>query len=392
MDRLAAALGLDPVELRLRNAMVDGLAPADRPGGRRARAGRRAARAAARDAAARRCACRAPDVCGCPAASANVTHGEGVRRGVGYAVGFKNIGFSEGFDDYSTARVRLSIDGRRAAGRGAHRGGRGRPGPRHRRGADRAHRARRASACVVLPADTAVGSAGSSSASRQTWMTGGAVKRVRPARARVLATRSSARRAELAGGEARAWTVGRVGSPAARRARSRRPFEHHHRPTSPLDPETGQGDAHVAVRVLRPPRGRRRRRASSGWCAWSRSRPRRTSGAAINPQAVEGQIEGGIAQGLGLALMEEIQVVDGARLRNASFTDYLIPTILDMPPVRMEVLELGDPTAPYGLRRASASRRRSRRRRPSWPRVRAATGRALARVPVRPDDIVLGGR
>ena len=56
-------------------------------------------------------------------------------------------------------------------------------------------------------------------------------------------------------------------------------------------------------------------------------------GKAINPQAVEGQIEGGIAQGLGLALMEEIQVVDG-EVRNASFTDYLIPTVLDMPPVQ----------------------------------------------------------
>ena len=48
-------------------------------------------------------------------------------------------------------------------------------------------------------------------------------------------------------------------------------------------------------------------------------------GKAMNPLAVEGQIEGGIAQGLGLALMEEIQVVDGL-VRNASFTDYLIPT------------------------------------------------------------------
>ena len=72
-------------------------------------------------------------------------------------------------------------------------------------------------------------------------------------------------------------------------------------------------------------------------------------GKAINPQAVEGQIEGGIAQGLGLALMEEIQVVDG-EVRNASFTDYLIPTVLDMPPVKLDVLELGDPEAPYGLR------------------------------------------
>ena len=46
-----------------------------------------------------------------PGGVSNTTHGEGVRRGVGYAVGFKNIAFSEGFDDYSTARVRLELDG-----------------------------------------------------------------------------------------------------------------------------------------------------------------------------------------------------------------------------------------------------------------------------------------
>ena len=45
---------------------------------------------------------------GVPGGIANVTRGEGVVRGVGYAVGFKNVGFSEGFDDFSTARVRLS--------------------------------------------------------------------------------------------------------------------------------------------------------------------------------------------------------------------------------------------------------------------------------------------
>ena len=64
--------------------------------------------------------------------------------------------------------------------------------------------------------------------------------------------------------------------------------------------------------------------------------------------------------------MEEIQVVDGL-VRNASFTDYLIPTVLDMPPVELDVLELGDPDSPYGLR-GSASRRRSPRRPPSSPR------------------------
>ncbi len=80
-------------------------------------------------------------------------------------------------------------------------------------------------------------------------------------------------------------------------------------------------------------------------------------GKAINPQAVEGQIEGGIAQGLGLALMEEIQVA-GGKVRNPSFTDYLIPTVLDMPPVKADVLELGHPDSPTASA-ASASRRRS---------------------------------
>jgi CO/xanthine dehydrogenase Mo-binding subunit len=105
----------------------------------------------------------------------------------------------------------------------------------------------------------------------------------------------------------------------------------------------------------------------------------------INPQAVEGQIQGGIAQGLGLAVMEEIQVSDGV-VRNPSFTDYLIPTILDMPPVRLDVLELADPRAPYGLRGVGEPPTIS-----STPAVvaaiRAATGRDLTRVPVRPEHI-----
>ena len=61
---------------------------------------------------------------------------------------------------------------------------------------------------------------------------------------------------------------------------------------------------------------------SSAWCASCTSRPRRTSAARSTRCQVTGQIEGGIAQGVGLAVMEEI-VVDGGRMRNPSFTDYL---------------------------------------------------------------------
>ncbi len=105
-------------------------------------------------------------------------------------------------------------------------------------------------------------------------------------------------------------------------------------------------------------------------------------GKAINPDAVVGQIQGGSAQGMGLALMEEIVVTDG-HVRNPSFTDYLIPTILDMPPMRIEVLEYADPHAPYGVRGVGEPPTIS-----SGPAVaaaiRAATGKALRRVPVRP--------
>jgi CO/xanthine dehydrogenase Mo-binding subunit len=91
---------------------------------------------------------------------------------------------------------------------------------------------------------------------------------------------------------------------------------------------------------------------------------------------------------MGLAVMEEVVVSDG-KIRNPSFTDYLIPTILDMPPMQVEVLELPDPHAPYGVRGVGEPPTVS-----SGPAVlaaiRDATGRFLTRVPVRPDDIALG--
>jgi CO/xanthine dehydrogenase Mo-binding subunit len=108
-------------------------------------------------------------------------------------------------------------------------------------------------------------------------------------------------------------------------------------------------------------------------------------GRAINPQSVHGQIEGGTAQGLGLALMEEIQLKDGV-VQNASFTDYLIPTILDMPPMVSELVEEPEPGVPYGAKGVGE---------PSTivapaaiaAALRDATGRELNRIPVKPDDL-----
>jgi len=108
-------------------------------------------------------------------------------------------------------------------------------------------------------------------------------------------------------------------------------------------------------------------------------------GRALNPLSVVGQIEGGIAQGVGLAVMEEIIQVDG-HVRNASFTDYLLPTFLDMPDVAISLIEEPDPMAPLGAKGVGEPPTIS-----STPAVvaaiRDAIGKDLHRVPVRPSDI-----
>jgi CO/xanthine dehydrogenase Mo-binding subunit len=72
-------------------------------------------------------------------------------------------------------------------------------------------------------------------------------------------------------------------------------------------------------------------------------------GKAINPKALEGQIEGGVAMGLGYALMEEVAMVDGIP-QNLNLQDYLIPTTLDMPDVKPIVLEVENKLGPYGAK------------------------------------------
>jgi len=108
-------------------------------------------------------------------------------------------------------------------------------------------------------------------------------------------------------------------------------------------------------------------------------------GRIMNLSQCEARVQGGISHGLGLALMEELHVVDGV-VANAGFTDYLLPTILDMPPVRMELLET-QPDAADGLRGVGEPPAIA-----STPAIaaalRAATGRPVTRLPVRPDDLL----
>jgi CO/xanthine dehydrogenase Mo-binding subunit len=244
---------------------------------------------------------------------------------------------------------------------------------------------------VVAPKDTTVGSGGSTSASRQTYVTGGAVKAACEAvrasvlgRAAAVLGRSGLRldgdKIVDVGGEVLAGLAEILGDDAVEET-----VEWRHRPTHPIDPETGQGNAHVQY-AFSAHRAVVDVDVELGLVKVVALDTAQDVGKAINPDAVVGQIQGGSAQGMGLALMEEVVVRDGI-VQNPSFTDYLIPTILDMPPMKIEVLEYADPHAPYGVRGVGEPPTIS-----SGPAVaaaiRAATGRALRRVPIRPEHIV----
>jgi len=359
LDLLATELRIDPVELRLLNA----LEPGDSLPTGQVVTGSLPTREVIRRAAALPVPPEEAlprDPLRLPGGAGNTTRGEGVRRGVGFALGFKNICYSEGFDDFCAARVVLRADGSAVVHSAAAEVGQGVTGvilqvARTELGTDDV---------TLAPSATAsVGSAGSASASRMTWMAAGAV--------RDACRAALEERERCDGGEV---DVERV---------------YRHPRTTPLDPETGQltGErAHVALAVAAM-RVVVEADVELGLTRVVWVGTAQDVGRAVNPLAVEGQIEGGTAQGLGLALMEELVTRDGAIL-NASFTDYLIPTALDMPPVDIELVEEPEPDAPYGAKGVGEP--------PTvvstaaiLSALRNATGRPLTRVPVRPDDICL---
>ncbi|MFD4009728.1 xanthine dehydrogenase subunit D [Streptomyces albidoflavus] len=402
MDKLAAALGMDPVELRQLNAMEQGsVLPTGQSVHSPAPVAELLRRVKARPLPPERqweSAGGPADVRALPGGLSNTTHGEGVVRGVGYAVGIKNVGFSEGFDDYSTARVRLQVAGGEPVavvhtamaevGQGGitvH--------------AQIARTELGVSQVTIHPADTQVGSAGSTSASRQTYVTGGAVKHACEAVREKVLERGRAKlgtyhpawaTAELLleggkvvtdGGEVLASLAEVLGDEVVDLE-----LEWRHRPTEPFDLRTGQGNGHVQYSFAAH-RAVVEVDTELGLVKVVELACAQDVGKALNPLSVVGQIQGGSTQGLGVAVMEEI-VVDPAtaKVRNPSFTDYLIPTILDTPTIPVDVLELADDHAPYGLRGVGEAPTLS-----STPAVlaaiRAATGLELNRTPVRPEHL-----
>jgi CO/xanthine dehydrogenase Mo-binding subunit len=74
------------------------------------------------------------------------------------------------------------------------------------------------------------------------------------------------------------------------------------------------------------------------------------AGKAIHPSYVEGQIQGGVVQGIGWALNEEFCYRDDGAMTNASFLDYRMPTTLDLPMIDTVIVEVPNPGHPYGVR------------------------------------------
>ncbi|MFF3720620.1 xanthine dehydrogenase subunit D [Streptomyces prasinus] len=401
MDKLAARLGLDPVEFRRLNAMEQGtVMPTGQVVDSPAPVAELLRRVKAMPMPPERQweSSEGADVRRLPGGLSNTTHGEDVVRGVGYAVGIKNVGFSEGFDDYSTARVRMEVaGGRPVASVHTAMAEVGQGGVTVH--AQIARTELGIGQVTIHPADTRVGSAGSTSASRQTYVTGGAVRNacelVREQVLELGRRRFGSRHPAWAtagllledgkvvtdGGEVLADLVDVLGDEAVEVEE-----EWRHRPTEPFDPLTGRGDGHVQYTfaahraVVEVDTGLGLVKVIELACA-------QDVGKALNPLSVIGQIQGGTAQGLGVALMEEI-VVDPrtAKVRNPSFTDYLIPTILDTPDIPVDMLELADEHAPYGLRGVGEAPTLS-----STPAVlaavRDATGLELNRTPVRPEHL-----
>jgi xanthine dehydrogenase D subunit len=386
MDKLAKALAIDPVELRLRNAVATGSVL---PTGQVINGS-----APVRELIERARAVPMPpheppgirEPVTYPGGAGNVSRGESLKRGVGFAVGYKNVAYSEGFDDFHQARVTLSAgpDGPIAEVHSA--------GVECGQGLStvmvQAARTELGIDDVELHlADTEVDSAGSTSASRQTLMGSGAVQlAARAVREELFErVRASGQRGELSvedgvihsDGVAVGEVIDFLNEPVV----ATRVFRH--RTTTALD-HLGQGDVHVMFAFCAQ-RAVVEVDEELGLVRVVQVASAMDPGRSINPQGVEGQSEGGTAMGLGLAVLEEIQLQDGI-IRNASFTDYLIPTILDMPPVVTEIVEAPEPDVPYGVKGAGENATIVATA-AIVSALRDATGRELNRVPVRPEDL-----
>lgn len=355
MNRLAEALGMDPVELRMRNSVREGSilsVGTPLPAG-----------------------VSMPQVIEHAALESYWSRGEdgwkrqpveqpanpALRRGIGFACGYKNVGYSFGFPEQSWATVELY--GGREIEQVIVRQGAAEVG----QGSHTAIVQMTAEAvgvpiqCVkLIAADTAeTMTSGSVSASRMTFMAGNAI-------------RGAAKMA------LEAWK--NEDRPAIGTFRYRPPA------TTPYDPMTGKSEPNFAYGYVAQA-VEVEVDVETGFVRVLRVVNASDVGRAINPQQVQGQIEGAVVQALGYTLMEHLVSVDG-RVLNPYLSTYLIPTVLDVPvEVKSVILEYPDPIGPFGARGMAEMPFI-----PLAPAITAAiydaTGVRFNQIPLTPDRVV----
>jgi CO/xanthine dehydrogenase Mo-binding subunit len=244
------------------------------------------------------------------------------RRGIGFASGVKNVGYSFGFPEQATATVELVVlDGVRAArvsigaadvGQGAH--------LILRQIAAEALNLPLEAVAIIAEDSAEAPNAGSASASRLTLMGGRAVKDAAELALRNLAT---------------------AGTPAAT-------VQFRPNPTTPFD-ENGHGTPHYAYGYVAQA-VEVEVDITTGEVAVLNVVSVNDVGRAINRQQVEAQIEGCVAQAIGYALTEDFRIAKG-RIQTPHFSNYLLPTALDVPAqIYSVIMETPDPQGPFGAR------------------------------------------
>ncbi|WP_374982975.1 xanthine dehydrogenase family protein molybdopterin-binding subunit [Streptomyces fradiae] len=389
MDKLAAKLGMDPAELRMRNVLATGdLLPTGQtvtcpaPVAELLQAVREypLPPLPVDAAAAEWLLPGGPEGAGEPSA---------VRRGVGYALGMVHMLGAEGTDEVSTATVKVE-GGVATVLCAAVETGQGfstlaRQIVQEVLGVEDVR---------VAPVDTDQPSAGPAAHGRHTWVSGGAVERaakmVRTQLLQPLAHKfgMSTELLQIADGRITSYdgvlstTVAEelVGKELWATAQCRP------HPTEPLD-EAGQGDAFVglafcAIRAVVDVD------VELGSVRVVELAVAQDVGRVLNPAQLATRIEAGVTQGLGAALTENLRTPRGL-VRHPDLTGYALPTALDTPDIRIvKLVEERDVVAPFGAKAASAVPVVTSPAAVASA-VRAATGRPVNRLPIRPQAAVV---
>lgn len=284
-----------------------------------------------------------------------------LKRGYGVSIVCFGLGYGDGFPDASRARCRLRPDGIVEVYSGGVDVGQGLINMVAQIAAEE----------IGVPldkvrpilADTArTPESGSSSATRQTYFTGSAVHIAAAELKKQLQDIAGAHLKELVyeikieNGEAfnvyrpeRRMNLRQLAREGRRRGYSLEAVGVYKPPTMPEDTETGQSMRAFVTYLFCSHGCQLLVDTETGEVKIERYVACHDVGKAINPEAVIGQIQGGVTQGIGMALMEEVIKKEG-RILNPGFTDYILPTIRDIPEIECIILENPDPGGPFGAR------------------------------------------